>query len=523
MTGPRTARRDALLLSLLLLAVLAIPAFGLSGAGFAVLTPLFWLLLIPVHLVFTWSARRVARLYRSGDESRPARAARRFWWCAAFAGAAFLVGDLWQLAEAFRAPASSGGIVGTASSLALLAIGMVAILVGLLRHPAGSADPGQNSRLRLDVATVMAGAATCGMLVAPDPRHVSDPGGAAAYGLGLLIQPGVFLLAIFAVVRLIMSGSMPFSRRTGRLLGGAAVLQSSIQLFPIPMCLDPGTGPWLLGANLAAACLLAISSRVQERQVRLAPDGVARIAAHLYSKLPYAAMAATWVLTLAVLVAAGLTWRTWVVGAGMMITTTLVVGRQVLAFRQIEELLQERDELTARLTDLAFRDGLTGLANRAFFMGELTRSLEGGVPVTVFLVDLDKFKPVNDTYGHATGDRLLIEVGRRLRGCVRSGDAVARLGGDEFAVLVTELPEQRRAELQEALGRALSGSVRIEGRKVPLSASIGMATAGTGEVDPDALLHAADMAMYETKRNGAPPAAITAAESGPIGIGSSRP
>ena len=136
-----------------------------------------------------------------------------------------------------------------------------------------------------------------------------------------------------------------------------------------------------------------------------------------------------------------------------MITTALAMARQVTAFRHIEELLRERDVLTARLTEQAYHDALTGLANRALFMSRLAESLGRG-PVTVFLVDLDDFKPVNDSFGHATGDQLLIEVGARLRSLVRVGDTVARLGGDEFAILAGALDPDGRAEAADRLSRA---------------------------------------------------------------------
>jgi GGDEF domain-containing protein len=144
------------------------------------------------------------------------------------------------------------------------------------------------------------------------------------------------------------------------------------------------------------------------------------------------------------------------------VTTGLVVARQAVAFRHIAVLLVERDALAAKLTEQAFHDALTGLANRALFMRELTETLSRS-EVTVFLIDLDEFKPVNDRFGHATGDRLLIEVGRRLRRCVRADDVVARLGGDEFAVLMTDLDPARRAEVEAVLTAELTGLVTLEG------------------------------------------------------------
>ena len=201
------------------------------------------------------------------------------------------------------------------------------------------------------------------------------------------------------------------------------------------------------------------------------------------------------------LVVSGLTWRSWAVVVGVMVTTALVVARQAASFRHIGELLAERDALTARLTELAFHDGLTGLPNRALFRNRLAEALQRE-PVAVFLVDLDDFKPVNDQHGHAAGDQLLAEVGRRLRGCVRSGDTVARLGGDEFAVLVPGLDPQRRAEVAADLSEALTGRVWLDDVEVEvyLRASIGAAAGEPGR-PLDSLLHEADMAMYAAKNS----------------------
>jgi diguanylate cyclase (GGDEF)-like protein len=201
---------------------------------------------------------------------------------------------------------------------------------------------------------------------------------------------------------------------------------------------------------------------------------------------------------LTVLVTRGLDARSWVVGIGASVTTVLVIGRQLNSLRHITELLHERDRLTARLTELAYHDALTGLANRGLFMRLLDEGLAAG-PVTVLLIDLDDFKPVNDAFGHATGDQLLIEVARRLRAGVRAGDTVARLGGDEFAVLMPRLAAARGAEVVRELTGSLLGTVRIRSADVPLRASVGLATGRPGEHDPDSLLHAADMAMYAVK------------------------
>ena len=157
----------------------------------------------------------------------------------------------------------------------------------------------------------------------------------------------------------------------------------------------------------------------------------------------------------------------------------------------------------ARVDHLAWHDVLTGLFNRAAFdraMKDLPRTCPEGA--ALLLIDLDRFKAVNDSYGHAAGDTLLCEVAARMRAVTRPGDLVARLGGDEFAVL---LPGTAAASLNETasrLSRVLAEPVSFNGTSVASSASIGMACfPGDGD-DQEALQRAADLALYRVKRDG---------------------
>ncbi|HEV2928904.1 MAG TPA: GGDEF domain-containing protein [Propionibacteriaceae bacterium] len=146
------------------------------------------------------------------------------------------------------------------------------------------------------------------------------------------------------------------------------------------------------------------------------------------------------------------------------------------------------------LAHAAHHDPLTGLANRA----ALDARLAPGGPVGLLLVDLDGFKPVNDTWGHDVGDEVLRLVAERLVGCVRSGDLVARLGGDEFVIVVEASAVDTVARHVTA---ALGAPYSIDGRVLAVGASVGVAHSATG-ADPDALLRRADQAMYEAKRAG---------------------
>jgi diguanylate cyclase len=149
------------------------------------------------------------------------------------------------------------------------------------------------------------------------------------------------------------------------------------------------------------------------------------------------------------------------------------------------------------------RDPLTGLANRTQLVEHAERLLARGTgPVSVLLLDVDDFRDVNDARGHTAGDRLLVALGRRLAGCVRTGDRVGRLGGDEFAVVVDGGPDVVQAVGERVL-RALGDPVAVDGRPLAVHVSIGAAdTATAGERSAVTLLRNADLAMYMAKALG---------------------
>ena len=160
----------------------------------------------------------------------------------------------------------------------------------------------------------------------------------------------------------------------------------------------------------------------------------------------------------------------------------------------------------ADLAWLAFSDVLTGLANRALFTDRLElalrRTARSGGEVAVVFLDLDGFKAVNDSLGHAAGDRLIREVGALLQSAVRSEDTLARLGGDEFAILVERSPGVEEAtRIAERVLAALAGPVDLGGQRVTVSASIGIAT-GDVAATASSLLRDADNAMYWAKGSG---------------------
>lgn len=164
----------------------------------------------------------------------------------------------------------------------------------------------------------------------------------------------------------------------------------------------------------------------------------------------------------------------------------------------------ERHRAERRLAEIAQLDQLTGLPNRYLLQDFLTRSLARatrfGHSVALLLVDLDRFKPVNDIYGHHAGDRLLQAIATRLRSTVRASDLVARLGGDEFTVVLTDLEDPDAAVAQaERVLDAIRLPVELDGCEVEVGASIGIAVHPRDAADIEELLSSADAAMYTAK------------------------
>lgn len=189
---------------------------------------------------------------------------------------------------------------------------------------------------------------------------------------------------------------------------------------------------------------------------------------------------------------------------GGEIVGAIGVGTDVTDRLKVEQALRASQE---QYRTLAFHDPLTGLPNRALFGDRLEQALRRAVrdqlSVGVLFLDLDNFKVVNDSLGHHVGDDLLVQVARRIRGCVREEDTAARFGGDEFAVLVGDVATEADAQaVADRLAEAMRAPFQIAGRDVVVTASIGVAVSASGRTDRELLLQAADLAMYRAKSNG---------------------
>jgi len=195
-------------------------------------------------------------------------------------------------------------------------------------------------------------------------------------------------------------------------------------------------------------------------------------------------------------------WRHVEVVANNLLGDPTVEGI-VLTLRDVTE----RKGLEEELKHQAFHDALSGLANRALFRDRLEHALERAArslsSLAVLFLDLDDFKFINDSLGHAAGDELLVAVASRLTGSLRTGDTAARFGGDEFAVLLEETADPQAAcEVAERVLADLKPAFWVKDRSVAIHASIGVAYSKRGAEDPAELLQAADVAMYAAKARG---------------------
>lgn len=195
----------------------------------------------------------------------------------------------------------------------------------------------------------------------------------------------------------------------------------------------------------------------------------------------------------------------------LSITATRDSENQVLHYVGVLVDMAEKKQNEQRIYRLAYFDSLTEIPNRVSFFERLNRALSNARrthdSLSVLFLDLDRFKPINDSLGHTAGDQLLKAVARRLLYCIRENDMVARVGGDEFAILLTDLPSQEEAEdiavkTARRILSQFSTAFLIEGRELYTSTSIGIAVYPRDGQLPEELVRNSDMAMYAAKKGG---------------------
>jgi diguanylate cyclase (GGDEF)-like protein len=415
----------------------------------------------------------------------------RLWW---------LVQDV---ADAGRPPGASVADVGF---LALPLGVLLALLAatGALPRPAPTSS--HRDRIVLVIDSVLITGSLLALAWSVVPGRVFRQAGESPLVIGVAAGYVIADLTLATMVALLLT-TRPASRPGRvplRLLGLGLVALGVSDTLRMLRLADGVMSPlesagYLLGPLLIAFAALNPPGRAHEPgTVRAEPEWV-----HLL--LPYVPVVATGVI-IAVRTGTGGQLTPYEAYLGWL-GLGLVVARQMFTIVDNTVLLARVSEGQRRLHHQAYHDPLTGLANRALFHERLVLALEGhrygGRPIALLFADLDDFKLINDSFGHAIGDRLLRAIGDRLRRCVPAAGLVARLGGDEFAVLLEHHPAEA-----EPIGHRILATLRdpfvIDGRTIGVGASIGLVVAEPADpaLSADTLLRRADAAMYVSKRRG---------------------
>ncbi|UOQ86765.1 putative bifunctional diguanylate cyclase/phosphodiesterase [Gracilibacillus salinarum] len=188
-------------------------------------------------------------------------------------------------------------------------------------------------------------------------------------------------------------------------------------------------------------------------------------------------------------------WEWNALSLGLMIVFIMLVARQLMVMKKNTQLVRE-------YRYLAYHDALTGLKNRVSFTEESKKLRKQGQPLAVLLMDLDRFKNINDSLGHQAGDQVLLEAAIRLRKVVTGGAEVYRIGGDEFIMLVPEASVDKMREVSNAILAVFSSPFHLEQYEVSLTPSIGISFYPEDAMTEEQLMKHADAAMYQAKRLG---------------------
>ncbi|MEU4621902.1 GGDEF domain-containing protein [Actinoplanes sp. NPDC023801] len=472
--------------------------FTLTSAGARLQTLSCWFAVAVFASMMSYFAFRASRRMHATDMRR------RFWTAFGVAGVTFALGEWAQLATAIAAPLSMGALTGTGLARTIaLGAGCMVLIVVVLTYPIPHRSPRDRVCYLLDLATVVVAAGTYGLYWTVVTTTGNNRTLLADDLVAVTAIPIVAMLTAFSVGRLYLSRVAPFTWAIG-ILGPIAAVVEALSRVLGPQLVLTGRPGVIFTMTVGSHSLLMIAAWAQNRSAGSAREQRRARRRLPFSLLPYVALWTTFALLVFTLAVKASGLRLWVAVAGLGVITGVVVVRQLTSFIANNELLLERDALAARLHTMAFTDSLTGLANRAQFLERLDEALcRGDGEVGVLLIDLDDFKPVNDTYGHAAGDTVLIGAAARLRAGARTADVIARLGGDEFAVLIEQARPDDVAEVADRIVEALGEPCELSaGELVRVRASIGVAITSTENRDATVLLHRADEAMYAAKSAG---------------------
>ncbi len=411
-----------------------------------------------------------------------AAAARRFWVLVLVLELGMTTSRLINLATQSRAYPDV--VPAPLIAAACTGLGVLAAIAAVLTVPLGPAPRGEWWKRGLDRAIACLGCLALLWHFGFAPMLAPD----APWSTAVKVITGLtLLLAVAGISRVVTVPGGPVDRVAIRLVASTGLTVAAFAVLGAqygPAAVAPGQallvplGPLLI--TLAAYRQWQYTGPRPQRE----------------TLLPYVAVVAVDV-PLVLVMLGPVSWPGRVVVA-LAVTVTLLAGaRQFLAYRENQRLLRAQHHAQERLRHDATHDALTGLANRALFRERLGAALAAD-GATVILVDLDDFKTVNDSLGHAVGDDLLVAVGDALRGATGADGLAARLGGDEFAVLVTD-PEVLGETVVRRITTALGGS--LSDHRLLMHASAGIATADPG-TPLDRVLIDADTALYAAKERG---------------------
>jgi diguanylate cyclase (GGDEF)-like protein len=412
----------------------------------------------------------------------------------------------WVLGDLLR---PGGGIAMSVADIGFLTLpaGVFAgLLLGATRLPRPAPSSLRRDRIVLVLDSVLITGSVLALTWSAVPPRVFRAAGGDPWVVGVATAYPILdiIVAMMAVLLLTTRPAAPATRMPLRLAGPAMLafaVSDSLRL--INLTTGP-LSPIQSAGYLAGPALLTLAALHRpaepEREPVLRPD-----TDWLHLLLPYVPVIATGIV-IAVRTGAGQQLKPFEAYLGWL-ALGLVVARQMFTIVDNTVLLARVSEGQQRLHHQAYHDPLTGLANRALFRERLVPALDGhrhrGRPIALLFADLDDFKLINDSFGHAMGDRVLRAIGERLHGVVGPENLVARFGGDEFAVLVEHRPEQAE-EIGRRILEALREPFLIDGHPVGVGASIGLVVPEPAdpELTADALLRRADAAMYASKRRG---------------------
>ncbi len=440
----------------------------------------------------------VAAIFAAVGASRRCAAQPRLrsaWRLLALASVFYLAGDVAQTIYELSGPLPFPSV---ADGFYLLFYPL--ILCGLLRFPGGRRDLGARVRLMLDLAIVAIGGAAVVMYVVLGPTVAQSGPDPLQSGISIAYPVGDMVLLVGLGSVLLRRTAVSSARALQFFAGGllffvaADLVYGYIQLHSTYQGGDPVDSLWMIAIALFAVAGAAQTTPLATTEV------IAEDQPHHASWAPYIAVA---------------------IGFGLLLfnerhqrllpDASLVIAAVLLAtLVSVRQFLAQRDLLhtQGRLTYQSLHDALTGLPNRALVVDRaeqmLARARRSRTPVAALYVDIDGFKHINDSFGHATGDELLSVVAARLSGIVREADTVGRLGGDEFVVLLEDHTLDAGPELvAERMCQVLGQPIDLQGTKgrtVSVTASIGIALGQRDSADD--LLRDADFALYEAKGAG---------------------